>query len=201
MSSVFQLIVLLFSVIIHEVSHGAMALFLGDDTAERMGRLTLNPLAHLDPFGSVILPLLLYIIHSPFLFGWAKPVPFNPLNLRHPHRDTALVAVAGPLANISLAVVFGLLIRVLTGTAYASLIPLFGVIVLINLILAVFNLFPVPPLDGSKILFYLFPSARLEFFLKKYSMILVMLVIFLGFNLIWPVVGMIFKVLTGMPLA
>ncbi len=201
MGTIFQLIVLLFSVIVHEVSHGAMALFLGDDTAERMGRLTLNPLAHLDPFGSVILPLLLYFIHSPFLFGWAKPVPFNPLNLRHPHRDTALVAVAGPLSNISLAVIFGLLIRMLTGTAFVSLVPLFSVIVFINLILAVFNLFPVPPLDGSKILFYLFPSDQLKSFLRQYSMILIMFVLFFGFRLIWPVVGMAFRILTGIPLS
>ncbi len=201
MNTIFQLIVLLFSVIIHEVSHGMMALFLGDDTAEKAGRLSLNPLVHLDPFGSVILPLLLYVTHSPFLFGWAKPVPFNPLNLRHPHRDTALVAIAGPLANISLAVVFGLLIRIFQGGAFSYLLPYLSVIVLINLVLAVFNLIPIPPLDGSKILFYFFPSAKLEFFLNRYSFILILLVLFVGENAIWSIVSWLFRILTGLPMS
>lgn len=198
---IFQLTVLLFSVIIHEVSHGLMALFLGDDTAERMGRLSLNPLVHLDPFGSIILPLLLFIgTHGSFVFGWAKPVPFNPLNLRHPHRDTALVAIAGPLANISLAVVFGIIVRFLGGGVFASLIPFLNIIVLLNLILAIFNLIPVPPLDGSKILFYFFPSAQLEFFLNKYSLFLILLVLFFGFSLVWPLVGWLFRIITGLPM-
>jgi len=202
MMVVFQLIVLLFSVIIHEVSHGLMALFLGDDTAEKSGRLSLNPLVHLDLFGSIILPLLLFFgTHGSFVFGWAKPVPFNPLNLRHPRRDTALVAVAGPLANISLAVIFGIIIRFLEGGAFASLIPFLNIIVLLNLILAVFNLIPIPPLDGSKILFYFFPSAQLEFFLNKYSLLLILLVLFFGFSLIWPLVSWLFKLITGLPVS
>ena len=100
---VFQLIILLFSVIIHEVFHGLAALYFGDDTAEKMGRLTLNPIKHLDPIGSVLLPLILVIMNSGFVFGWAKPVPYNPLKLKNPRRDTALLALSGPLANFSLA--------------------------------------------------------------------------------------------------
>ena len=109
---IFQLIILLFSVTIHEVSHGAMAYKLGDPTAKDSGRLSLNPLKHLDPFGSFLLPLFLFLVSKgSFVFGWAKPVPFNPLLLKKPKRDIGLVAFAGPAANLSLAIIFGLLLR------------------------------------------------------------------------------------------
>src|SRR3989344_8699741 len=102
----FQIIVLIFSVMIHEISHGAVALKLGDTTARDLGRLTLNPLKHLDPIGSFLLPLILAISHAPVI-GWAKPVPYNPFNLRDPKRGAAIIGVAGPISNIALAIVFG----------------------------------------------------------------------------------------------
>lgn len=198
---VFQIIILLFSIIIHEVSHGLAALRLGDDTAEKMGRLTLNPLKHLDPIGSVFLPLMLIIMHSGFIFGWAKPVPYNPLNLKMPRRDSAILAFAGPLANFSLALIFGLVIRIIDATSVlVSLMPFLMFIVWINLILAVFNLVPIPPLDGSKILFYLFPSRELEIALSRYGIILLLFFIIFAGNIILPLVMILFSLFTGIPL-
>jgi Zn-dependent protease len=198
---VFQLIILLFSVIIHEVFHGLAALRLGDDTAERMGRLTLNPINHLDPIGSVLLPLMLVIMNTGFIFGWAKPVPYNPLKLKDPRRDTALLAFSGPLANFSLALFFGLITRVLiTTSAFISLLPYLMFIVWINLILGIFNLMPIPPLDGSKILFYFFPSRELEMILSQYGIIILLFFIMFAGSIILPLVMMFFSLLTGIPL-
>ena len=198
MIQAFQLIVLLFSVIIHEVSHGWAALKLGDDTAERMGRLTLNPIPHLDLFGSIILPLLLTLSHIGVIFGWAKPVPYNPLQLKHPARDSALLALAGPSANLVIASIFGLLIRLSNHfVLWPQLIPLLSIVVQINLILAIFNLMPIPPLDGSKILFYFWPSPKLEIFLYQYSFIILLVFIMFGWSLIYPLINALFIILTG----
>jgi len=194
----FSIIVLLFSVVIHEVSHGWAALKLGDDTAEKMGRLTLNPIPHLDIFGSILLPLILIITHAGVIFGWAKPVPYNPLKLRKPGRDSALLALAGPAANFSLALVFGLLMRIGTRSAFGlPFLSFLGIIVQINLILAIFNLLPIPPLDGSKILFYFFPSPKLEIFLYQYSFIILLVFIMFGWSLIYPLVALLFYLFTG----
>ncbi len=194
----FQLIVLLFSVVIHEVSHGYWAYKLGDDTAYLMGRLTLNPLAHLDPFGSIILPLCLYFLTGGSLvFGWAKPVPFNPLKLKNPRRDSALLAFGGPLANLSVALIFGLIIRLFVVFGYPAIIPFFSLIVEINLVLAIFNLIPIPPLDGSKILFYFFPSIELESFLHRYGFLFIFLVLMFGWSLIFPAVSFLYHLFTG----
>lgn len=199
---VFQLIILLFSVIIHEVFHGLAALYFGDDTAEKMGRLTLNPIKHLDPIGSVLLPLILVIMNSGFIFGWAKPVPYNPLKLKNPRRDTALLALSGPLANFSLALFFGLITRVIMITSsFISLLPYLMFIVWINLILGIFNLMPIPPLDGSKILFYLFPSRELEMILSQYGIILLLFFIMFAGSIILPLVMIFFSLFTGIPLA
>ncbi len=196
---IFQLIILLFSVVVHEVSHGLAALYLGDDTAEKMGRLTLNPIKHLDPIGSVFLPLMLVLLHSGFIFGWAKPVPYNPLNLKMPRRDSAILAFAGPVANFSLAFIFGLIMRIIIATSsFISLLPFLMFIVWINLILGVFNLLPIPPLDGSKILFYLFPSRELEVFLYQYGIIILFLFIFFGGGIILPFISVLFSVFTGL---
>ena len=195
----FQLIVLLFSVVIHEVSHGYWAYKLGDDTAYLMGRLTLNPLAHLDPFGSIILPLCLYFLTGGGLvFGWAKPVPFNPLKLKNPRRDSALLAFGGPLANLSVALIFGLIIRLFVALGYSAIIPFFSLIVEINLVLAIFNLIPIPPLDGSKILFYFFPSIELESFLHRYGFLFIFLVLMFGWSLIFPAVSFLYHLFTGL---
>lgn len=192
----FSVIVLVFSVVIHEVSHGVVAEKLGDPTARLAGRLTLNPLKHLDPFGSVILPLLLSLLPGGVIFGWAKPVPYDPRNLRHPARDGALVAAAGPVSNLALALVFGLLFQFFSPgpgeTAVVNeLFPaLLAQIVIVNVFLAVFNLVPIPPLDGSKVLFWLLPDSTHEFriFLERYGFFILLFFIFFGIQVIVPVV-------------
>ncbi len=153
---IFQFLVLIFSIMIHEVAHGVAALKLGDHTAERAGRLTLNPLKHIDPFGSIFLPLLLSI---PALFGqptaiigWAKPVPYDPRHLKNPERAAGLIALAGPATNILVAFIIGTLIRFTIAFVNPQIIILFSVIVSLNLVLAIFNLLPIPPLDGSKVI-------------------------------------------------
>ncbi|HWB34243.1 MAG TPA: site-2 protease family protein [Candidatus Paceibacterota bacterium] len=152
----FSIIILIFSVILHEVAHGYMANWLGDPTARLAGRLTLNPLSHIDPMGTVILPAFLVLINSPFLIGYAKPVPYNPYNLKGKY-DEALVAFAGPGTNIIIALIFGLIIR-FSGTTDPSLLSALAVITYINMLLALFNLIPIPPLDGSKVLSALLPG-------------------------------------------
>jgi len=148
---VFGLFILIVSVILHEVSHGYMANYLGDPTARLAGRLTLNPVSHIDPVGSILLPLLLVITNSPLLIGYAKPVPYNPYNLPGKY-DEGLVAFAGPAVNIFLALLFGLAIRVFGAALPLPWVEAFATICLVNIVLALFNLLPVPPLDGSKVL-------------------------------------------------
>jgi Zn-dependent protease len=151
-------VIFIYSVIIHEVSHGLMALWLGDSTAKYMGRLTLNPISHVDPIGSILVPLITFFAGG-FIFGWAKPVPYNPYNLRDQKYGPALVGAAGPLSNIAVALVFGFFLRVLLVTGQISvsdggtLGSVFTYAIMINILLAFFNLIPFPPLDGSKLLF------------------------------------------------
>lgn len=155
---IFLIAILVMSVVIHEVSHGFAANWLGDPTAKLQGRLTLNPISHIDPMGSVILPTILVLSGSPFLFGWAKPVPYNPYNLRRGGRwAEAIVAAAGPAANLVIALVFGLLIRF--SILPADITNLAVSIVFLNILLAVFNLIPIPPLDGSKVFAQLLPRS------------------------------------------
>jgi Zn-dependent protease len=201
MEFIFLLIVLLASVIIHEVSHGYAALFQGDRTAYYMGRLTLNPLAHLDPLGSVILPFFLYI-SSGVIFGWAKPVPYNPLALRDFRWGPVIVALAGPASNIALAVLAGGLIQVLSHispTTFQSIIHFLAIIVRVNVVLAVFNLVPIPPLDGSKLLFAILPysMSEVKFFLEQYGIIFLFIFILFGFHLIFPIINFLFRIITG----
>lgn len=150
-----SIVILLFSVIVHEVMHGVAALRFGDRTAQRAGRLTLNPLPHIDPFGTIFLPALLIISGSPILFGWAKPVPINPLNFSNLRKGELFVSAAGILANFGLAVAAALLYHLLVALpqTFPYLIgALLKFTVIINLVLGIFNLFPIPPLDGSKVL-------------------------------------------------
>lgn len=195
---IFSLLVLVLSVVVHEVSHGWVANYLGDPTARLQGRLTLNPLPHIDPIGSVVVPLLLFFTNAGVMFGWARPVPVNPYNLRGKYGE-AIVAVAGPLSNIFLAVVFGLLIRGAASVLPASFLHIAVSVVIINIVLAVFNLIPIPPLDGSKVLFSLLPhSGRgLQNFLEQYGFFA--LIVFIMFFSQWiiPVVKLIFRLITG----
>lgn len=155
---IFGVAVLAFSAILHEVAHGFMANYLGDPTARLLGRLTLNPIKHIDPLGSILLPGILILTHSPILIGYAKPVPYNPYNLRGIYGET-LVAAAGPATNILIALIFGLAMRFGGGLLGSSMLDAFSVIVFINILLAVFNLIPIPPLDGSKVLSGILPQA------------------------------------------
>lgn len=202
MEFTFQILILIMSVVIHEVSHGYAALALGDKTAQYQGRLTLNPVRHLDFFGSFLVPAISYMLGG-FIFGWAKPVPYNPYNLRPGRWSEAMVAGAGPMANISLAVIFGLILRYGLSTealwATPAFVSITAIIVFINILLAIFNLMPIPPLDGSKLLFAIFPDSayKLRATLEAYGLILVLLFIFLAWQLILPLIIAIFKLITG----
>src|SRR5665213_897516 len=156
-STLFVVVIVIFSAIIHEVMHGVAADRLGDPTARYAGRLTLNPLVHLDPFGSVILPLFLALSGSPIFFGWAKPVPYNPYNLRPGRFSEAIVAGAGPASNAVIALLAGLVIR-FAGFSSEVTSTIF-LIVVVNVMLCIFNLIPVPPLDGSKVIAAFLPRS------------------------------------------
>ena len=150
------LAILMLAIVMHEVAHGYAALLLGDPTAKNEGRLTLNPLPHIDLLGTIIIPAFLLLTGSGLLFGWAKPVPYNPYNLKGKHSE-ALVAAAGPAINIAIAVLFGIVYRFGIGILPESILHLSAIIVPVNLFLALFNLIPIPPLDGSKIIMTLLP--------------------------------------------
>jgi Zn-dependent protease len=200
---IFSIIVLIMSVVIHEVSHGAVAGLLGDPTARLAGRLTLNPIKHLDPVGSVILPFILSLIPGGVVFGWAKPVPYNPYNLRGGQWGPGIVAAAGPASNLLLAIIFSVVLRLGAGTFISPLAVQFVAgIVFINLILMFFNLVPVPPLDGSKILFSLLPYRFrwIENSLNQFSLPLIILVIFGIGGVIYPLTLLLFRLLTGLGL-
>ena len=194
---VFQIAVLIMSVVIHEVSHGYAASYLGDQTARYQGRLTLNPLKHLDFVGSFLVPSLAYFLGG-FIFGWAKPVPYNPYNLQPGRWSEAAVAVAGPTSNILLALIFGILLRI-SVSSDPAFIQITSLIVFINILLAIFNLMPIPPLDGSKLLFAIFPDKLFQIrgFFEKYGLMLVLFFIFFLWQFIFPVIAVLFRLITG----
>ena len=197
----FYVAILIMSVVIHEVSHGFMAGYFGDKTARFAGRLTLNPLRHLDIFGSVLLPIFLVMSHSPFLIGWAKPVPYNPDNLSNKRWGTMWVALAGVLANFAVAIIFGVIIRLTSSLAMPEgFYFITSVIVVINLALGIFNLVPIPPLDGSKILFSFLPSTASSFIFayEQYSLILLLVFIVFFSDYLAPILSFLFHLLTGL---
>jgi Zn-dependent protease len=178
----FALPILLFSVIVHECSHGLVALWRGDTTARDAGRLTLNPIPHIDPVGSIILPGMMMLLRTGMLFGWAKPVPVNVHNLHHPESDSIKVAVAGPLSNILLAFGFALVLSLGFHVFHwtpSAFIEVCGWGIRINCLLAVFNLLPIPPLDGHWVLMrYLPPQAAMAYQRIGFMGIILILVIF-----------------------
>ena len=167
------------SAVIHEVSHGMAAFMLGDPTAKNADRLTLNPIKHLDMFGSIILPLIFIITNAPFFFAYAKPVPYNPYNLKNQRWGPAIVGIAGPAANIFIGILFAIIFRI--SGSYATFSNLIFAIVQINIWLALFNLVPIPPLDGSKLLFSLLPPRfyNLEAFMEQYGFFILIILIFI----------------------
>ncbi|HEU5114769.1 MAG TPA: site-2 protease family protein [Candidatus Paceibacterota bacterium] len=202
---IFSLIILLYSVIIHEISHGYAALLQGDRTAEYEGRLTLNPLPHIDPIGTIVLPIISILLPGSFLFGWAKPVPFNPYNLRNQRWGEAIVAVAGPLANIALALIFGLFIRfylIPNGLVDSPATAMCVIIVLVNVTLAIFNLVPVPPLDGSKILSAVLPRGwmKVRRAIERFGFLGVLVFLLFIWQFFAPLIPWIFTAITGLSL-
>lgn len=200
--ALFSIIILIISVILHEIAHGYAADALGDPTARLLGRLTLNPIPHIDPVGSVLLPLLFALTGSPVMFGWAKPVPFNPRNITGtPWKERyggALVAIAGPAVNIVLVFIFGLLLRFVP--LDQAMTQFFLMIVVVNASLAIFNLIPVPPLDGHHILASLLPySIRQKYLaLYQYSFILMFVVAFVLWQFVSPLVILLVRGITGL---
>ena len=200
--TIFFLVILIFSIIVHEISHGYMAEMFGDPTARLAGRLTLNPIPHIDPLGSIIIPALMLLgSGGSFAFGWAKPVPYNPYNLKNFKWGTVLVGMAGVLANIFIAIVFGFILRFHAEIGIVSLpfLSMIESIVYLNIVLAVFNLIPFPPLDGAKVLFALLPF-RFQYindYLERNWFLFMVFVLFFAQYIIWPITSVVFRIIVG----
>lgn len=204
MEALFFLIILIFSVIIHEIAHGYVAEMCGDSTARHAGRLTLNPINHIDPLGSVILPALMYFgSGGSFMFGWAKPVPYNPYNLKNLKWGTVAVGLAGVLSNLFIAIVFGIIIRFADVFSIVPGSPFYTIlisIVLVNVLLAVFNLIPFPPLDGARVLFAFLPY-RFQYihdYLEQNWLLFIIFIFFFAQYIISPAVSLVFGLIVGM---
>jgi Zn-dependent protease len=195
----FYLAILIMSVVVHEVSHGYAALMLGDRTALLAGRLTLNPVKHLDPMGSFLVPIVTYL-STKMMFGWAKPVPYNPYNLSDQKWGEAKVALAGPLSNFALALVFAIVLRLFAPYwQELGVSNVFYMIVVINVFLGFFNLVPIPPLDGSKLLFSLleYKHRHVQEWLERYSLILILVFVFFLWDFVAPFVFSVAQLLIG----
>lgn len=201
--AIFYILILIMSVVIHEISHGFMAEYFGDKTARLAGRLTLNPLKHLDPMGSIMIPAILVLTHSPFMIGWARPVPYNPDNLSNKKWGTIAVASAGVAANFFLAIFFGLILRFSVGANLpVGFFTIVSSIVIVNIALGIFNLVPIPPLDGSKILFNLLPASlysKIEL-IERYSLFLVLIFVIFFSGYLLPIMTFLFHLITGLAL-
>ncbi|HBV58003.1 MAG TPA: site-2 protease family protein [Candidatus Magasanikbacteria bacterium] len=202
-SLIFYFIIIIPSAIIHEYAHGWMAWMLGDPTAKYAGRLSLDPRVHIDKWGTILLPIFLYFISGgSFVFAYAKPVPYNPYNLKNQKWGPAMVGLAGPAANIATALIFSIFIRAVgipSSSFIFSIISFFTLIVYANIVLAIFNLMPIPPLDGSKILYAVLPDSayKVREFLERYSIFLLFFFIFFAFRLISPVIEAVFRMMVG----
>jgi Zn-dependent protease len=183
-----------FAITVHEVAHGWVAKQFGDRTAEMLGRLTLNPVRHVDPVGTVLVPGILLLSGSGFLFGWAKPVPVDPRNLRNPRRNMVLVTAAGPMANLVMATIWAIIMMVGqdsvggVGGEWITRMAQYGV--LFNIMLAVFNMLPIPPLDGGQVLTNLLPQGAVTDFLRRFAPfgLFVVLALIISKQL-WPLIG------------
>jgi Zn-dependent protease len=199
--SIFSFIIFILSIIVHEVAHGIAAEREGDPTARMLGRITLNPLKHLDWVGSIVLPLILYISHAGVIFGWAKPVPYNPDNLKRGNKSVAIVSIAGIIVNLSIAVIFGIIIRVaaISGVTSESFFSISSLVVYINVVLAFFNAIPIAPLDGFRFLGAVLPyrfNGTMRF-IERYSLPLLLIFIFLGWRFVAPLAGKLALLLIG----
>ncbi len=195
--AIFYFLVIIPSAIMHEYAHGWMADRLGDPTARNAGRLSLDPRVHIDPIGSLLLPLLLFFSTAgSFMFAYAKPVPFNPNNLRDKRWGPVYVALAGPLTNFFIAFVIGMIIRVLPVSTFSELL---SIIVLANVLLGVFNCVPIPPLDGSKLLFAFLPDSmeNIKIMMERFGFVLVLIFVFYFSHVINPAVDFFMNLFTG----
>jgi Zn-dependent protease len=196
-SIIFYFLIIIPSSIIHEYAHGWMAERLGDPTARYAGRLTVNPLAHIDLWGTIIMPLMLFFgTGGRFMFAYAKPVPYNPYNLKNQRWGPVLVSIAGPLSNLLLALCFALVLRIFPNSSVTFLLQ---IIVYANILLMVFNLVPIPPLDGSKLLFAIIPDSMrpLRIALERYGFVILIFFVLFLFDLISPIINLIFGFLVG----
>jgi len=184
-----QLVALVLALTLHEFAHALMGLYLGDTTAKDRGRLTLNPLAHIDPIATLALPLLLILVHSPIVFAAAKPVPFNPWAVRGGRWGAALVAVAGPFTNLILAIFFAIWARILPLNDVSA--TFFGALIVVNVGLFVFNMIPFPPLDGSRLLYAVAPEGLRDVMdrIERSGFVVLMAVMLLGYQFVAPIVG------------
>ncbi len=197
MEVIILIVVLIFSIMVHEIAHGLAALWQGDSTAQQAGRLTLNPIKHLDPWGSFIVPFFLIISGIGVVFGWAKPVPYNPYNLKNQKHGPAIVGAAGPLSNFVLALLAGVLMRLFLVLGVSSSSIIFIVLfffIQVNILLMIFNLLPIPPLDGSKLLFTFLPiSEHTKQLLEQYGFVFILLFLFLFASAFGSVVNAIMR--------
>ena len=207
---IISLFVVLFAISVHEASHGWAAFKMGDPTAHQLGRITLNPIRHIDPIGTILLPLMLIIMGAP-PFGWAKPVPVNPLNLKDPRRDNLIISIAGPASNISVALIAFIVLKILmnlnpsliysNGGGFANLLsPIITIVyytIVINVILAFFNLIPIPPLDGSGVVMGLISEQAAEKYeqIRPYGFFILILLIMTGF--VGRILGVVIRIVNS----